>query len=134
MFNEEVYHDMMQRVEHRYRRRVAWLANLALYIFVTFLIAHRLLPEWIYEIPLVRLTGVGWLLWTTLLALHLLTVILYEFRDRKVEFELMRQLLATGSAGYAKPKRKHNRLALTEDGELLEVAEDEWFTEEKHKR
>ena len=104
--------EVRHKVERRYRKRSLLLFHVILYIFVVsalFVISEPGDDEHI----------VVAIVWAGLLVLHGARILTNELRDRAVERELRRYF---GDMPY---KAKHGeRLALSEDGELVEFVDE----------
>lgn len=117
------YDGIRARVERRYRRRYELAAHIVLFLFIVVgLLLLRVPPR-----ALALLGGV----WALVLVVHGLQVVFAETTDRAIEREIEREQERMYEA--EKPKRDR-RMRLSEDGELIEVIEDEWDDGGKQKR
>ncbi|MBI5671000.1 MAG: hypothetical protein HZC41_23650 [Chloroflexi bacterium] len=111
------------RIERRYRRRFELAAHVVFYVFIVG-------GLWLLRMPppaLPLLAGV----WALVLALHALQFIFAEFTDRAIEREIERERARV--YGSDKPKRDR-KVRLSDEGELIDVAEDEWDDGDQQQR
>lgn len=111
------------RVERRYRRRFELAAHAVFYLFIVGGLALLRFPQPYHFL----LAGV----WALALALHALQFMFAEFADRAIEREIERERARV----YDNDKPKRDRqVRLSDEGELIDVIEDEWDDGDKHKR
>lgn len=111
------YDDIRQQVERRYRRRSFLLYHFgfaAVCLTVVWLTTTRMGSPGVAML----LT----LLWAGLFILHGVKVLMDEAKDRAIESTWRRY---HGDFAYADEKPKRDTLHLTDDGELLDIVEDE---------
>lgn len=115
--------DIRTRVERRYRRRYELAAHIVMFLFILAgLLLLRVPP------PAVALLGGVWAL---VLTVHGLKVVFDEFSDRAIEHEIERERAQTYESD--KPKRDW-QVRLSDEGELIEIIEDEPEVDDKQKR
>lgn len=69
------------------------------------------------------------MLWTAGVAIHLLNLIVAEAREAAIAREIERERQRR-----VQPPRRARTIQLSDEGELLDIIEDEWEVEEKRKR
>lgn len=119
---EPDFDSIRQRVERRFHRRYEMVAHIVMYLVI-------IAGLWILRLPppaLILIAGA----WGLAVLLHGLQFLFAEMSDRAIEREIERERSRFYEAD--KPKRSH--LRLSDEGELLDVIEDEWEAGEKHKR
>jgi hypothetical protein len=119
---EPDYDSIRQRVERRFHRRYEMVAHIVMYLVI-------IAGLWILRLPqtaLILIAGA----WGLAVLLHGLQFLFAEMSDHAIEREIERERSRFYEAD--KPKRSH--LRLSDEGELLDVIEDEWEAEEKYKR
>lgn len=120
---DSAYDRVRARVERRYRRRYELAAHVLMYLFIMVGLAFLRLPP-----PALGLLAGAWGL---VLAVHALQLVFAEFSDRAIEREIERDLALRSRI--EKPKRG-GRLELSDDGEVVEVVENDWDFDDKQKR
>lgn len=112
------------RIERRYRRRYELAAHVVMFLFIVGgLMALRVVPP-----PALALLGGAWAL---ILVVHGLQVLFAEFTDRAIERAIEQEQAQTDAAD--KPKRDW-QVRLSDDGEVLDVIDDEWDVDSRQKR
>lgn len=111
------------RVERRYRRRFELAAHFVMYLFIMGGLA-------LMRVPSMALALIGGV-WALVLAVHLLQLFFTEYADRAIEREIERERERVYGAD--KPKRDW-QVRLSDEGELIDVIEDEPETDDKQKR
>lgn len=117
------YDDIRTRVERRYRRRYELAAHMVMFLFILGGLALLRVPS----TALALLGGV----WALIVAVHGLQVVFAEFSDRAIEREIERERAQL--YGSDKPKRDW-QVRLSDEGELLDIIEDEPEADDKQKR
>ncbi len=124
-----------RRIGRRNRRRMWLMLNVTAFIVATILLATigpRLLAPPIWQAPSVWVLW-GWVVWLVIIFLHGIKSMFDEATDRAVQRELERERMlyyqAVSGGEKEKPKRDA-ALRLGEDGELIEVTDEE----QEHRR
>lgn len=136
--SEESYRKLHEAAHQALNQRKEFYIHMAVYLFVN-LAVLVLWSQWGgrndgFPLPLMLL-----FLWGIGLAGHSVSVFTSSARtvasrEQAIQQAVERETERLYGDVPRKEKRKHERLMLAEDGELLEVAEDEWSAEEKQKR
>ncbi len=118
---EPDYNEIRKRVSQRYENRTQFAGHLASFIILNGLLWTGLLGishGWL----LTAFTG----LWFLGLVIHFVNFVLTEARERAIERAIERERAwVSGEVTGEKPKRDP-RTRLSDDGELLEVIDDDW--------
>ncbi len=117
------FDSLRARIERRYRRRYELAAHIVMFLFITVgLLLLRVPPT-----ALALLGGV----WALVLVVHGLQVVFAETTDRAIERAIERE---QGQAGSAEKPKRDRYVRLSDDGEVLDVIDDEWDADGEQKR
>lgn len=117
------YDSLRARIERQYRRRYELAAHIVIFLFM--LVGLGLL-----RVPPSALALLGGT-WALVLIVHGLQVIFAETTDRAIERAIESE---QGTAGSADKPKRNGHVRLSDDGEVLDVIDDEWETDDKQKR
>jgi hypothetical protein len=111
---DDEYETIRRRIGARYKRRGEFALHVVLYLFIN-------LAFW-FLIPIPRMAAL-WLsaAWLLVVVSHFVKLLFDEAQERAVDREIDR--VRKQDAETAKPKRQHMEIA--EDGELVEIHDDE---------
>lgn len=122
MKEDPVYAEIRRSITKRYANRTEFFGHLIAFIVINGLAWLILRPtEGIFLIIMLIASG-GWLAG---LLIHMVNYIMTESRERAIEAAIDRERARRGEVPLADYKRKRDRLTLTDDGEVLEVIEDD---------
>ncbi len=115
----------------RYRRRVAFLLHVGL--FAAVITSAVLFPPWRRPFPV---SDELMFIWFVALLVHFGWLRLASARDRAIQrtLEQARDTAQEAAKAAAKRKRADARLALVEDGELVEIVDDESDADQQYRR
>jgi fatty acid desaturase len=124
MTNEPNYDEIRRRIKRRYDNRAEFLSHLVAFVIVNGL------GWWFIALPMggivFTLAALVSGLWFLGVVIHFIQFLTKELQERAIEREIERERAWRSSyASEPDMKRKRERLTLTEDGELLEVIEDD---------
>jgi membrane protein required for beta-lactamase induction len=127
--SEDDYRRTRQRVEKRFNKNKEFQMHLSVYIPINILVWLVWLVIGPAGLPWAALVSIGWGIG---LVAHAVDAYLGAdtAREKTIQREMARE--RDRMYGVEKAKRKRERLALSDDGELVEIVEDEW--EDKRKR
>jgi membrane protein required for beta-lactamase induction len=128
--NEEDYQRTRRRVEKRFDKHREFLMHISVYIPINILVwLIWLVAGSAYGFPWPSLVSLGWGIG---LIAHAVGAYMGAdtAREKTIQREIARERDRT--YGVEKAKRKRERLALSDDGELIEI-EDEWDGKQKRK-
>ncbi|HEX2908332.1 MAG TPA: 2TM domain-containing protein [Phototrophicaceae bacterium] len=114
------YDSIRQRVERRWKRRSEFATHAAIYAFAGIGFVLTSFPA---TLPVL-------LAWGAVLFIHLLQVFFAEARERAIEQEIEKERQRTASY----PPERTRTVHLSDEGELLDVVDDDWEANEKQKR
>ena len=122
MSNEPNYDEIRRRVKRRYDNHAEFLSHLVAFVVTMVAVWWLWQPQGVLG-TVAQLGSAGWFMGIVIHFIQYLTKIMQE---RAIEREIERER-AWRSGYVAEPdmKRKRDRLTLTEDGELMEVIEDD---------
>jgi hypothetical protein len=111
---DDEYEAIRRRIGARYKRRSEFGLHVVLYLFMS-------LAFW-FLVPMPK-TAALWLsaAWGLVLAAHFVKLLFDEAQERAIDREIDR--IRKQDAELDKPKRQH--MELREDGELIEIADDD---------
>ncbi|MCA0456810.1 MAG: 2TM domain-containing protein [Chloroflexi bacterium] len=118
------YEEIRERISRRYNNRAEFLSHLVAYAAINGFIWGVLGPSGIYFTLAAILSG----LWGTGLVIHGVQFVLKEAQERAIEREIERERAWRRNMDQVPDgeiKRKRDRLTLNDDGELLEIIEDD---------
>lgn len=122
MANQELYKIAQRRIDRRNFRWALWGIDLAILIF--FVAAIVVFSDTAY----VTLVSAGMLAWGGIFVLHTIITVMAHSRDEDIEKEVAK--LREAAMLYEKPKR----MRLTEDGEITDDTDADWYHEEAERR
>ncbi|NWG16882.1 MAG: 2TM domain-containing protein [Chloroflexi bacterium] len=117
------FDSIRQRVERRFHRRYELAAHIVMYLVIVG-------GLWALRLPGMALALIAGA-WGLVVLIHGLQILFAEMSDSAIEREIERERSRFYEAD--KPKRSQH-LRLSDEGELLDVIEEEWEAEEKYKR
>ena len=120
MNNQSNYETVRQRVDRKIKHERLFMGHMLLFLLYMGIATTGAIP----------VSGIILICWAILLVLHQTWVKSIGKRDEAIEREIQREKLLLGLE--EKPKRSDTRLVLGDDGELVEIIDDE--EEEKAKR
>lgn len=122
MSSELNYDEIRRRVKRRYDNHAEFLSHLVAFVVTMFAIWALWHPEGTLG-TFIQLGSAGWFMGLVIHFIQYLTKIMQERAiDREIERE---RAWRSGFAGEPDVKRKRDRLTLSDDGEVLEVIEDD---------
>jgi uncharacterized membrane protein len=122
MKEDPVYAEIRRSITKRYANRTEFFGHLVAFIAINLLGWLILRPTEGIGLIIMLLASGGWLAG---LLIHMVNFIMTEGRERAIEVAIDRERARRGEAPLAEYKRKRDRLTLTDDGEVLEVIEDD---------
>jgi hypothetical protein len=116
------YDEVRTRVEQHYRRRRNLALHGAIYLVVNGVLWGLRMP---YDyFPLFVTLG-----WLGLFMAHVVRFYTHEALDRAVEREWQR--VSGVASNWPEKSKRGDRLALSDDGELVEISDDHWDEKQK---
>jgi hypothetical protein len=126
--SEPNYDEIRRRITKRYENRAEFFIHL-----VTFVIINALLWS---ELVFRR----GWLLtaftalWFIGLVAHFINFLMSEARERAIELAIEREHYWGSNSGDGRKLKRDSYTRLSDDGELIDVVDDDWSAKEQHHR
>lgn len=122
MSSEPNYDEIRKRVKRRYDNHAEFLSHLAAFVVSMLIVWSVLIPQGLL-LTLAQLGSAGWLMG---LVIHFIQYLTKIMQERAIEREIIREREWRGTL-LSEPdmKRKRERLTLSDDGEVLEVIEDD---------
>ncbi len=135
--NQDEYNRVRTTIMRAFNKRKEFLIHLSVFlpVILTFWMVWLLTQEWV-PFPWPGLLTLGWGIG---LFVHGLDTYFQSSRyslsrEQAVQREIEREREQLRDEGKRKAKRKRDRLALSEDGELLEIVDDEWEANNEHSK
>lgn len=122
MSSEPNYDEIRKRIKRRYDNRAEFLSHLVGFLVTMIIVWSIWIPQGTWQ-TLAEIGSAGWFMG---LVIHFIQYLTKEMQERAIEREIERERAwRSGFASEPDMKRKRDRLTLTEDGEVLEVIEDD---------
>lgn len=122
MKEDPVYAEIRRSITKRYANRTEFFGHLTAFLVINALAWLILRPTGELVVIIMLLISGGWLAG---LLIHMVNFLMTEGRERAIEAAIDRERARRGEVPLAEYKRKRDRLTLTDDGEVLEVIEDD---------